>query len=432
MQLAARPSVTAGVALASACILAAAPVAHQLPEVHAPAIDLTSVEDIVTDSFSGVGGVVAGLANEAGAADVPAGLIAESLNPSAGLYGITVANLSSWAQQLATSPLVESLTNRLEMLATSPLVESLASSPWVELFSNTIGNLQALGAGIQADPLPILAQVIANQLVNTQTTTTTLQTFGKAANTWFATEFPQALLLALRDMKASHVTDAVTTMNGAIFDLLYQALPILELGSIPVSMTDNLYKATNALNSSLLIPLGYGALPMFFEPSVALGDSVQAFLDAAEAGNFPAALGALVNAPPEVLNAFLNGGLPLNLPGTGALLPETGLLSGPTAGPGGEIGGAIYSLLVSVPRAIAQAIGASTPNAAASSVATAGLGNVGAMLNTTFGNLGTFANTAASLIPQIGNLLQPGALAGFGSLLTANLVSVLMRLITSL
>ncbi|UNB92802.1 hypothetical protein [Mycobacterium malmoense] len=396
MDLAAHPYVTAGVALASASIIAA-PVPQNLPEVHLPGVQLAGVESSITDLFSGAESDIASLGNGIGATDLPAGLAAEAFSPTSLLAGLTVGDA--------------------------------ASNPWVELFTNSFANLQALANGVVADPLPVLHQVLINQAGYAATAGSAFQTFGQAAGEWFQTTLPAALTVALNDVTSGMPADAVTAVNGAIYDLLYQALPLASLGNIAVDMADNFYNAVDTVNSNLLIPLGYGAIPILFDPTAALGNSSQAFLDALDTGDYSAALGALLNAPAEALNAFLNGGIPLNLPGTGALLPETGLLSGLTSSQLGEIGGPIYSLMVSLPQAIAASIGGSTSSTAAASLTSLG------GLSTSVADLGNVPDPGA-LAAAADNLFDPSAVAGLGSMLATqlapNLAAMLIHLLTGL
>ncbi len=222
---------------------------------------------------------------------------------------------------------------------------------WVQVIGTSFTNLSALGTQVQTDPTPILSKLAANLLANANTIVDTAsQTFGQAVATF--TAMPQAFFTAAQQLAAGQVADAVQTIWGNVL------LPPAFLAIIPISAAipivqnavQNVANVIGALGGVNLLLTGIAVISPIYATITQFGNSAQAVVDAVKAGDFVTAASALINAPAQLVNAFLNGD---------EMTP--GLLT-PLDGVGG--GGAIAALL-KLRDAIADAITAPTPPASA-------------------------------------------------------------------
>jgi hypothetical protein len=82
---------------------------------------------------------------------------------------------------------------------------------WVEVVGTSFANLSALGTQFQADPLPILGQLLQNQMANvTALFDAGEQTLGLAVSTFAS--LPQTLFTAAQQVAQGQVADAVQTL----------------------------------------------------------------------------------------------------------------------------------------------------------------------------------------------------------------------------
>ncbi|UNB95207.1 hypothetical protein [Mycobacterium malmoense] len=374
MDLAARPYISASVALVGAAVIAAGPMTQHLPGFHVAqhllpgselAIDLAAAEDSIMDLFSGVpSGVMGG----AGTIDLPTDLLGEALNP-AGATG-----------------------------AASDIVNPIQT--WIDTFSQAGTNLSTIANAWLADPFPILQQVGANLQSYGEIYTSSFHT---AANILFqyvfgaqAYGFQYDLAQALHDISIGEISQGmqgfVSTMNALIEVPGPSLFPIL---AIPGDMTQNL---TNSLNSVLgnelvLNNVLANILNVVNNPLYALGDSLQAVYDGTTSGDPLAALSNLVNIPGAMTNALVNG--------YEGAFTSPGLLSTDLF-PYGNFG-ALWTALIYLPQVIATGLGADAgangAAAATNSLAELGFGNLGSL-----GDLGgTFAS---SMLTDVAGILS--------------------------
>jgi hypothetical protein len=146
MQQALRPFAVAGIAiLGTGSFMAFTPVAASLPDVHVPAIQLTSDSGLLGDFSSLFGDVTGGTSGIGGLGDLTGDLtgLLGGLNPSSLLSDLP--GLASVDPAPATSSLL---------------------TPYIDLFTHTFTNLQTIGSEFVGttlpDLLPLLQAVIAD------------------------------------------------------------------------------------------------------------------------------------------------------------------------------------------------------------------------------------------------------------------------------
>jgi hypothetical protein len=222
---------------------------------------------------------------------------------------------------------------------------------WVQVIGTSFTNLSALGTQVQTDPTPILSKLAANFLANASTIADTASTLiGQAVATLAA--IPQGFFDAATQVAAGHIAEAVQTIWGtAILPPVFLAvIPISAAIPIIQNAVQNVANVIGALGGVNLLLTGIAVISPIYATITQFGDSAQAVLDAASAGDLETAASEFINAPAKLVNAFLNGN---------DMTP--GLLT-PLDGVGG--GGAIAALL-KLRDAIADAIVAPTPPATA-------------------------------------------------------------------
>lgn len=222
---------------------------------------------------------------------------------------------------------------------------------WVQVIGTSFTNLSALGTQVQSDPTPILSKLASNFLANANTVVDTAsQTFGQAVATFAA--MPEAFLTAAQQVAAGQVADAVQTIwsNVLLPPAFLAIIPISSAIPIMQNAVQNVANVIGALGGVNLLLTGIAVISPIYATITQFGNSAQAVVDAVKAGDFVTAASAIVNAPAQLVNAFLNGD---------DMTP--GLLT-PLDGVGG--GGAIAALL-KLRDAIADAITAPTSPAAA-------------------------------------------------------------------
>ncbi|WP_421846187.1 hypothetical protein [Mycobacterium sp.] len=284
---------------------------------------------------------------------------------------------------------------------------------WGDLFTNTVANLESLGSNWLADPLPFLNQFVDNQLSYASTIETSLVSGAQSFGAGLAA-LPAAYVTAFEAIAAGDFTAAAEVLGLAYANLFITGvdasdlsnimltgtvgdlLPILSIpGDASQNLTNVIVAATDtniALNLDIGPPVELDAnlgLPMALAVNalgspvttlLAVGESSTAFLNAVEAGDPLAAIGALADAPANIADGFLNGrvviplnvvdelGLKvdLNLPFNGVLAPlqpvtaTVSILGVPTTVTlgGTPIGGIIPALVNYAPQQLAAAIGA--------------------------------------------------------------------------
>lgn len=319
--------------------------------------------------------------------------------------------------QPVTSPLAN-----VHVPAVSALGVELAASfdpvtPWVDLFTAAVTNVSTIGQDWLADPAPALRQLGTNFAGYADTTATALGGAAKGAFTYFTTTVPEALKTALQQIADGDLSGAATTINDALGAAIFTiGLPLFPVLDIPGKMAENFTAVVKTVTGlDTLVPLLLGVLGPIEGGIQSFGDSAQAVLDAVQGGDAVAALNATFAIVPNVLGAVLNGYQDNAYPG---------LLTA-------QLGGLVYSLVVTVPRAIATALGATAPTAAAKkaapgaeAVATEEEGAAGSSSGTGQSKLAAspaaddaadLASGSSAAAVKDGNKFEPGQVSGSGA-----------------
>lgn len=269
-----------------------------------------------------------------------AGLIA--MNPLATTMGPTVVHRDV---SLASADVIADLA-----AATDPVTE------WSNVIGEAVTNLQTIGTEFQADPFPVLAQVLANQIEFGETIGTNLQSLGSGLSTLFTDELPGQLQTLIAGIDAGEIGTSVNNFTGGLlFDLLPGLSSLSNILAIPGEIAQNLANVlTDNLTSAGLEAL-LGPTGILLGTTQAFADSSQLIVDALDAGQSAQAFTDLLDMPAIVTGAFLNGYDALDTYG----IAYSGLLS-TVDSPAGT--GFLDELLVQIPQAIAQTLAdGSTP-----------------------------------------------------------------------
>ncbi|OIN78692.1 hypothetical protein BMG05_21635 [Mycobacterium malmoense] len=376
VELAARPHISAGVALAAASVIAAGSIAQHLPGLHvAEHLPTVNVADInltdassMMDLFSGVETEFASLASGASAAAVPA----------------DVLNLSL----------------------------PVPIQTWVTTFENAGANLREMGNLWAQVPAPVLQQVAANFTSYASTYVGSFQTSAANALSYFTgtgpTDFIPLLQNVWADVNTGNIQAATKSFFSAIWTQPYiqLGLPLEQILQIPVNITQNLANATKYLADTAITQLGTWLLTFQQLVPNTLGPALQAVYDANAAGDPLAAVADSINVPGVLENGILNG----NALGNNGILSVTGIN---TLG-----NGLLAHLLLDIPHNLAGSIVA--PGAV-------NIANGGSLASA----IQTFANQLIGGWPSLSNITAGlGNLAGDLTGVLQNIPSVLAGLPT--
>jgi hypothetical protein len=260
------------------------------------------------------------------------------------LPGAEIPTISSAAVQLTAQP--------------NPL------ALWTQVFADAIENMGGLGDEVLADPLPVVRQILRNSFGY-------LETIGNAGAgivdglvEYLSPDNPFGLQAGVADaieqFQAGDIGAAFTTLASAVITgpiIVGAGLPLLMSGllEVPVKIAQNVTDLVAALlNPTTAVPLLTSVLGPILAPISAFGASVQDAVEAIGAGDLLDSLTAVINIPAALAGAVLNGY-------TDELGNKfAGLL---TVSEDPFSAGLIQSLLVTIPRAIATALGAAPAEA---------------------------------------------------------------------
>ncbi|MCX2933205.1 hypothetical protein ORI20_23315 [Mycobacterium sp. CVI_P3] len=294
-------------------------------------------------------------------------------------------------------------------------------TPWVDVITAAVTNTVTIGEDWLADPLPAARQLANNWFGYADTTATALGGVAEGTWTYLTTTVPEGLSTAFDQIVNGDLSGAATTINNVLGSAVFTiGLPLFPVAEIPGQMADNFAAVVNAVTGiGTLLPVVIGLLGPIEGGVQAFGDSGQAVLDAVQASEPVTALNAAFALVPNVLGAVLNGYQNNTYPG---------LLS-PVSG------GLVYSLAITIPQAIATALGATTMVAAASKAAPSAEAVAADEPTTTDSSAGTarskavatpaaddpaddaVAEPAAAAKPVVkdGNKFEPGDVSGSGA-----------------
>ena len=195
---------------------------------------------------------------------------------------------------------------------------------------------------------PALRQLGTNWFGYANTTASALGGAAQGAYTYLTTTVPQSLKTAFQQIADGNLSGAATTINDALGSAIFTiGLPLFPLLAIPGQMADNFTAVVKAVTGlDTLVPLLLGGLGPIEGGIQSFGDSAQAVLDAAQEGDAVSRSERRLCHRSERVGS---GHQRLS----GQRLPRG--CSQP------QLGGLVYSLVVTVPRAIATALGATAP-----------------------------------------------------------------------
>lgn len=234
---------------------------------------------------------------------------------------------------------------------------------WAEVVTSAYSNVAALGEEALSDPAPVLRQFILNQIGYGESVVSAGAGAINGLIEYISPDNPfglgAQLQTAAEELASGNIAGAIETATQAVFlaPLLSAAFPVLESGvlDVPGTMAQNFANVVNAVtDAATVLPIALGALGTVLAPVNAFGDSLQETFDSLGDGDLGAAFNAIINIPAALTGAVLNGYT--NLAGTEfpGLFSEDGL---------------VHALVVTLPRAIADAI---TPEEASSESVTTG------------------------------------------------------------
>jgi hypothetical protein len=212
MQQALRPSAVAGIAiLGTGSFMAFSPVAPPLPDVHVPAIQLTSDSSLLGDFSSLFGDVTGGTSGVGGLGDLAGDLtgLLGGLNP-----GSLLSDLPGLASVDA-----------------APAASSLLT-PYIDLFTNSFANLQTIGTEFANVTLPALQEALQ----------------GIIADPSLIADLPYAVFGALTSLGSITTSTSDPTL---LVDIMLGAPLVLGLGFVgPLAPTSGALEALYAALTS--------------------------------------------------------------------------------------------------------------------------------------------------------------------------------------
>lgn len=237
---------------------------------------------------------------------------------------------------------------------------------WSEVIAGAIQNAGGLGQDVLSDPVPVLRQLLKNQLGYLGTVGETGKGIVLGLAEYFSPDNPFGLQAGIRDaitqIKAGQIAAGFATLTSTIIAgplVVGVGLPLLTSGllEIPVKIAQNVAAAVGALfDTTNIVPLLTAAIAPIIAPLNAFGESVQDVVQALGAGHLLDALTAVINVPARLVGAVLNGYTDVNAGFTPGLLTVSDNPFG---------AGLLQSVFVNLPRAIAAAVsGETTPTTA--------------------------------------------------------------------
>jgi len=208
--------------------------------------------------------------------------------------GATVAALATVMPVAPQPPGPNAVTPGLAAVRAVELTAFDVVTPWLTLFDNTVNNVVSLITTVITPPAPVLQQIAANQL-------------------HYLSELPD--VGAIAEQVAGNLGAAAAAPLGRDLRALDigHALVFLALEAAAKELPDAVYippviqplvDATASLVSGVLI----GLIGPILGPVIALGQSAQAIAGAVAAADLVTALNEVLNIPPTLIDAVLNGG----------------------------------------------------------------------------------------------------------------------------
>ncbi|MGV0624849.1 hypothetical protein [Mycolicibacter minnesotensis] len=217
-------------------------------------------------------------------------------------------------------------------------------NPYIDLVTNTFTNLGTIGAHWFEDPLPVVVQLFTNGFGHLQTTFDALGATVRSTIDGFI-NLPGQLETLFEAISSSDIVGAV----GQTIIIVLSAFPVLglidRLVAIPIEMVGNVVSAADAVLHALQVPVGLALFTALQAAFSEVGTLVHDVIDDVSKGDLLGALGSLIGAPGQLLDALLNS----ESPGMAGLLAPFQDL---------DQSGFVDALVNYLPRAVAESIGA--------------------------------------------------------------------------
>lgn len=179
---------------------------------------------------------------------------------------------------------------------------------WGSVFAGAVGNLQQINTEIQANPFPILAQVVHNQANFANQAGSDLAQIWSGVQPFVQLQLPQDLQTLFSSILAGNISLPVNNFEGdLLLGLLPTLNPIHDLFTIPGEMSQNYSNVLSANLPGIGLEMLLSPLGPAFGSTQAVADAMQSVVDAWNAGQPLAALSDLGNVPIAGTGAFLNG-----------------------------------------------------------------------------------------------------------------------------
>ncbi|HEU4360593.1 MAG TPA: hypothetical protein VFR27_03680 [Mycobacterium sp.] len=216
--------------------------------------------------------------------------------------------------------------------------------PYLDLVTNSLTNLGAIGSHWLDDPLPTLMQLAVNWAGYLSTTVSSAVATGQAFVAGL-TNLPDQLQTLFHAVTTGDFEAAIATLIITV--LSANPIPALvdRLLTIPYDIAGNAVSAALAALHAAQVPIGLAALNAGQATFAEIESTVRDFLHDLQTGDLIGALTQVIDAPAQILNAGLNSDTP-GLPGLLTAVPDltqTGFAD---------------AIVNDLPRTVAHAIGA--------------------------------------------------------------------------
>ncbi|MDZ7884879.1 MAG: hypothetical protein U5N53_19215 [Mycobacterium sp.] len=230
---------------------------------------------------------------------------------------------------------------------------------WASVVNDAIANIGVLGEDVLSDPAPAVRQLLKNQLgyLGTAVGAGTSMVDGAVQYLTPSNPFslPAGINTAVGQLRSGQIAEAFITLSQTLISTpvgMIIGLPLAASGllDVPVKVAQHLTDALSAvLSLNVALPLLSAAMGPALGAINSLGESVQDAVQALGSGRLVEALTAVINIPAQLTAAILNGYTDVNNTTTAGFLTFS---ADPLSG------GLLQTLLVTIPRAIATALGA--------------------------------------------------------------------------
>ncbi|MGE2723220.1 hypothetical protein [Mycolicibacterium pulveris] len=241
---------------------------------------------------------------------------------------------------------VEVQSHAVQLTASSTFVDPVTR--WIQVFQATAANLTELVDYLNDHPGRSLPGLL--EFLQAKANGYGYALFGRIPQVveglghWSRNYLQPGLQMAIEQLASGQPAAAVETVKstiGTLFGLASPLFGMMGVVTLPSMLIKDIADITRAVTAPLqLIESINSVLNLAWSPVLALGITAQKVIDAVEAGDLLGAVGALLNAPADAVDHFLNA--------PGGLVEVTR-----TGSTGQNIwGGLLVQLLAKIPRAI--------------------------------------------------------------------------------